>query len=153
METKSYITDAISDEDISGIDILESLFFAYRDFISDPDKILEELDLGRAHHRVLYFVNRHPGLTVAELLETLQITKQSLARVLKQLIEAGHLAQIEGANDRRKRHLYPTRLGREFILKLSVPQSKRIQSAISDLQEPEKDAVRKFLIKMADSSL
>src|SRR6201988_2215823 len=86
-------------------DLIELLFFAYRDFIGDPDDVLVKLGFGRAHHRVLHFVNRNPGMKVAELLEILRITKQSLARVLRQLIREGYILQREGANDRRQRLL------------------------------------------------
>src|SRR5437868_2870908 len=89
-------------------DIIELLFFAYRDFISDPDDVLVKLGFGRAHHRVLHFVNRNPGMKVAELLEILKITKQSLARVLRQLIQEGYILQREGAKDRRQRLFYVT---------------------------------------------
>ena len=84
--------------------IIELLFFAYRDFTSDPDQILSQYGFGRAHHRVVHFVNRVPGLTVAELLDVLQITKQSLARVLKQLLDTGHIVQVQGRQDRRQSH-------------------------------------------------
>src|SRR5690242_21672382 len=87
-------------------DVIELLFFAYRDFVGDPDEVLAKLGFGRAHHRVLHFVNRNPGMKVAELLEVLKITKQSLGRVLKQLIDEGYIVQKEGANDRRQRLLY-----------------------------------------------
>src|SRR3977135_937800 len=70
-------------------DLIELLFFAYRDFVSDPDDVLAKLSFGRAHHRVLHFVNRHPGIKVADLLDVLKITKQSLGRVLKQLMDQG----------------------------------------------------------------
>ena len=70
-------------------DLIELLFFAYRDFVGDPDEVLIKLGFGRAHHRVLHFVNRNPGMKVAELLDILKITKQSLGRVLKQLIDDG----------------------------------------------------------------
>ena len=89
-------------------DIIELLFFAYRDFIGDPDDALAKFGFGRAHHRVLHFVNRNPGMKVADLLEILKITKQSLGRVLKQLIDQGYVVQKEGANDRRQRLLYVT---------------------------------------------
>src|SRR5262249_60152332 len=79
-------------------DIIELLFFAYRDFIGDPDEVLAKFNFGRAHHRVLHFVNRNPGMKVAELLDILKITKQSLGRVLKQLIDDGYVVQKEGAN-------------------------------------------------------
>ena len=86
-------------------DIIELLFFAYRDFVSDPDEVLAKFGFGRAHHRVLHFVNRNPGMKVAELLDILKITKQSLGRVLKQLVDQGYVLQKEGANDRRQRLL------------------------------------------------
>jgi len=89
-------------------EIIELLFFAYRDFVSDPDQILVKSGFGRAHHRVVHFVNREPGMTVADLLETLQITKQSLARVLKQLIDSGYIRQVAGPEDRRQRKLIAT---------------------------------------------
>ena len=74
-------------------DLIELLFFAYRDFVGDPDEVLAKLGFGRAHHRVLHFVNRNPGMKVAELLDVLKITKQSLGRVLKQLIDEGYMVQ------------------------------------------------------------
>ncbi len=82
-------------------DIIELLFFAYRDFVGDPDEVLSKLAFGRAHHRVLHFVNRNPGMKVADLLEILNITKQSLGRVLKQMVDDGFVVQKEGAQDRR----------------------------------------------------
>ena len=78
-------------------DIIELLFFAYRDFVGDPDHVLEKFGFGRAHHRVLHFINRNPGIKVADLLVILKITKQSLGRVLKQLVDEGYVAQREGA--------------------------------------------------------
>ena len=151
MNSEPNIFDSVTEDDIPGLAILEKLFFAYRDFISDPDKMLDRIGFGRAHHRVLYFVNRKPGLTVAELLDTLRITKQSLARVLKQLIDTGYVAQIEGEADRRKRLLFPTSKGRALILELSAPQSDRIAKALENLNENERIAVAEFLKKMADS--
>ena len=111
-------------------ELIELLFFAYRDFISDPDTILGEIGFGRAHHRVLHFVDRKPGLTVAELLDLLKITKQSLARVLKQLVDAGHVEQRPGPEDRRQRELYLTGRGRALIRHLREPQSRRIMAAL-----------------------
>ena len=95
-------------------DLIELLFFAYRDFVSDPDEVLAKLRFGRAHHRVLHFVNRNPGMKVAELLDVLKITKQSLGRVLKQLIDEGYVLQKEGANDRRQRLLYVSDAARRW---------------------------------------
>ena len=100
-------------------DVIELLFFAYRDFVSDPDDALAKFSFGRAHHRVLHFVNRNPGMKVAELLDILKITKQSLGRVLKQLIDQGYVLQKEGASDRRQRLLYVTPKGEALAMKLA----------------------------------
>lgn len=120
----------LSATEVAELEHIEALFFAYRDFTADADKILESLNFGRAHHRVLFFVNRSPGMTVAELLDILKITKQSLARVLKQLVDSGYVTQLTGSSDRRQRLLYPTRKGRKLILELSAPQSRRIMRAL-----------------------
>lgn len=127
---------------------IELFFFAYRDFVSDPDAILSKIGMGRAHHRVVYFVCRQPGMMVTDLLETLQITKQSLARVLKQLIDSGYIRQMAGAKDRRQRRLYPTLAGRELALALSQPQSCRISKAMDDLTPAQKEGVISFLKAM-----
>jgi DNA-binding MarR family transcriptional regulator len=129
-------------------EIIELLFFAYRDFISDPDAILEKKEFGRAHHRVLHFVNRNPGMTVADLLDMLKITKQSLARVLKQLIDSGYIAQVEGTEDRRQRHLYPTSAGRALALDLAGPQSRRIGRAFAKAGPEMREDVVRFLAGM-----
>jgi len=131
---------------------IELFFFAYRDFTSDPDAILEQLDMGRAHHRVVYFVCRQPGMTVADLLDILQITKQSLARVLKQLIDGGYIRQMAGPEDRRQRRLYPTLSGRELALALSDPQSRRIAAATKGMSAAEKETIRRFLTGMRQKS-
>jgi DNA-binding MarR family transcriptional regulator len=136
------------DESKIDFETIELFFFAYRDFVSDPDAILSNIDMGRAHHRVVYFVCRHPGMMVADLLDTLQITKQSLARVLKQLIDSGYIRQMAGAKDRRQRRLYPTLAGRELALALSEPQSRRICSAMQDLTPEQKSGVLSFLRAM-----
>mgnify|MGYP001431429034 CR=1 FL=1 len=133
--------------------IIELLFFAYRDFTSDPDAILAELGFGRAHHRVVHFVNRMPGLTVAELLDVLKITKQSLARVLKQLIDTGHIVQVQGLRDRRQRELYPTEKGRALALALAQPQSRRIRDALAGTAPDARAAVERFLRGMVNPEL
>ena len=135
-----------------GIDfeLIENFFFAYRDFTGDADTILERLDFGRAHHRVLHFVNRKPGLNVAELLDILKITKQSLARVLKQLIDSGYIAQVTGPVDKRQRELYPTNKGRELALQLASPQSRRIADALIKAGEGSRATIEVFLKSMAD---
>jgi DNA-binding MarR family transcriptional regulator len=146
------IRTAVTDEDGIDFAIIELLFFAYRDFTSDPDQILADYGFGRAHHRVLHFVNRRPGLTVAELLDVLQITKQSLARVLKQLIDTGHIVQLQGPRDRRQRELYPTEKGRALALALARPQSRRIRAALQD-SGGERAAVERFLKAMVNPEL
>ena len=110
-------------------DLIELLFFAYRDFVADPDRILAEYGFGRAHHRVLHFVDRHPGLTIAELLDILRITKQSLNRVLKELIEQGYIAQRTGTSDRRHRLLTCTPQGRALAQRLAGVQGERVRRA------------------------
>jgi DNA-binding MarR family transcriptional regulator len=129
-------------------DIIELLFFAYRDFIGDPDDVLAKFGFGRAHHRVLHFVNRNPGMKVAELLEILKITKQSLGRVLKQLIDEGYVIQKEGANDRRQRLLYVTPKGESLAMKLAGLQTARIARALSELGPNAHEAACRFLTAM-----
>jgi DNA-binding MarR family transcriptional regulator len=140
----------MSDEEGIDFAIIELLFFAYRDFTSDPDQILAQYGFGRAHHRVVHFVNRRPGLTVAELLDVLKITKQSLARVLKQLIDTGHIVQVQGPRDRRQRELYPTAKGRALSLALAAPQSRRIARALEESEAADRAAVERFLRNMVN---
>ncbi|MCC2104389.1 MAG: MarR family transcriptional regulator, partial [Hyphomicrobiales bacterium] len=110
-------------------DLIELLFFAYRDFVGDADRLLESYKFGRAHHRVLHFVSRHPGLTIAELLDILKITKQSLSRVLKELLDQNFVEARAGVADRRQRHLFPTGKGRKLALDLAHLQSRRFSRA------------------------
>jgi DNA-binding MarR family transcriptional regulator len=133
-------------------EIIELLFFAYRDFTSDPDVILEKRGFGRAHHRVLHFVDREPGMTVADLLDTLKITKQSLARVLKQLIDSGYIHQIAGPEDRRQRKLYTTKEGKALAKALAEPQSRRIAEAIAESGPGAREIVTRFLASMKNKS-
>ena len=131
-------------------DIIELLFFAYRDFVGDADHELEAFGFGRAHHRVLHFVRRYPGLKVADLLDVLRITKQSLGRVLKQLIDQGYVLQKEGANDRRQRLLFVTPKGEGLALKLAGLQSARIARALSELGPNAHEAACRFLVALID---
>jgi DNA-binding MarR family transcriptional regulator len=132
-------------------DIIELLFFAYRDFVSDPDDVLRNFGFGRAHHRVLHFVNRHPGMKVADLLDVLKITKQSLGRVLKQLVDQGYVVQKEGAQDRRQRLLFVTAKGETLALKLAGLQTQRINRAFAELGPGAHEAARRFLTAMIDA--
>jgi DNA-binding MarR family transcriptional regulator len=131
-------------------DLIELLFFAYRDFVSDPDEVLARFAFGRAHHRVLHFVNRNPGMKVADLLVVLKITKQSLGRVLKQLIEEGYVVQKEGENDRRQRLLYVTAKGEALAMKLAGLQTARIARALAELGPGAQEAAGRFLAAMLD---
>jgi DNA-binding MarR family transcriptional regulator len=132
-------------------DVIELLFFAYRDFIGDPDDALAKFGFGRAHHRVLHFVNRNPGMKVAELLDILKITKQSLGRVLKQLIDQGYVVQKEGANDRRQRLLYVTPKGESLAMKLAGLQTVRVARALAELGPNAHEAACRFLAAMINA--
>jgi DNA-binding MarR family transcriptional regulator len=132
-------------------DIIELLFFAYRDFVGEPDGVLAKFAFGRAHHRVLHFVNRNPGMKVAELLDILKITKQSLARVLKQLVDQGYIAQKEGAHDRRQRLLFVTPKGEALAMSLAGSQTKRVAAALVQLGPGAHEVARRFLLAMVNS--
>jgi len=110
----------------------ELMFFGYRSFTQDPDLILTERGYGRAHHRALHFIGRQPGVSVAGLLEILGVTKQSLARVLKPLIDDGLVEQRIGETDRRQRLLYLTQVGVTFEERLSAPQRARLTRAFRE---------------------
>ncbi len=131
-------------------DIIELLFFAYRDFVGDADHELEAFGFGRAHHRVLHFVHRYPGLKVADLLDVLRITKQSLGRVLKQLLDEGYIIQKTGNNDRRQRLLYATPKGEALVAKLAGLQTDRINRATAEIGPAGTETVRQFLRAMID---
>jgi DNA-binding MarR family transcriptional regulator len=136
---------------IPGADLIaciELFYFAYRDFTCDPDTILEQYGFGRAHHRVLHFVHRNPGLKVAELLDILKITKQSLARVLKQLVDEGFIIQRAGNEDRRERRLYLSAKGTRLTDKLTQIQAKRIETALAKLGPGADTVAKNFLFAM-----
>jgi DNA-binding MarR family transcriptional regulator len=122
------------------------LFFAYRDFTAEPDAILAKYGFGRAHHRVIHFVGRHPQMTVGELLDLLRITKQSLSRVLSQLVQQGFIIQRQGPQDRRQRLLELTAEGRELERQLSAPQRSRIASAYNQSGPRAVEGFRKVLL-------
>jgi DNA-binding MarR family transcriptional regulator len=150
-ETKSAASSSSSQLHEPLWDLIELLFFAYRDFVGDPDEVLSKLSFGRAHHRVLHFVNRNPGMKVAELLDILRITKQSLGRVLKQLIDQGYILQREGAQDRRQRLLYVTPKGEQLALKLATLQTERLSRALAELGPGAHEAARRFLAAVIDT--
>lgn len=130
------------------VTFVELLFFAYRDFTREADVVLAEFGLGRAHHRVLHFVNRSPGLKVAELLDILKITKQSLARVLKELVDQGWIVQHEGVNDRRQRLLHTSDKGKALAHRLDHLQATRVDQALKASGATNSDAVAGFLLAM-----
>ena len=138
--------DAEPSDDMEFVKHIELLFFAYRDFTGEPDALLDDFGFGRAHHRVLHFVHRNPGLRVADLLDILKITKQSLARVLKQLIDDGFITQEAGVTDRRERLLYVTPQGRSLANQLLELQSKRIKNAMADAGPNAEAVVANFLL-------
>jgi DNA-binding MarR family transcriptional regulator len=129
---------------------VELLFFAYRDFTSDPDAVLQEYGFGRAHHRVLHFVSRQPGLRVADLLVILKITKQSLGPVLKQLVDRDFVMQTTGDADRRERRLHLTSAGRELADSLRALQTARVAEALAHAGSTSSasSAARAFLVGM-----
>ena len=129
---------------------IEAMFFAYRGFTADPDRILDEHGYGRAHHRAIHFINRTPGLTVNSLLEILGVTKQSLNRVLRTLIEKELVDSRVGRQDRRERRLYLTKAGIELEAKLSEAQSKRMRNAFKAAGPQAVTGFRQVLEAMMD---
>jgi DNA-binding MarR family transcriptional regulator len=132
------------------LEFAELLFFAYRDFTRDPDAILKDFGFGRAHHRVLHFVNRHSGLRVADLLDILTITKQSLSRVLGQLVRDGFVTQTQGPTDRRQRLLNLTPKGEELERRLSENQRALIARAYREAGAEAVEGFRKVLLGMIE---
>ncbi len=133
-------------------DLIELFYFAYRDFVGDADRLLEAYGFGRAHHRVLHFVSRQPGLTIASLLEILRITKQSLNRVLKELIAQNFIDARAGAVDRRHRQLYVTSEGEKLARELARVQTKRFVGAMERLGPFGKNHAVEFLLAMIEPS-
>jgi DNA-binding MarR family transcriptional regulator len=143
--------------DTTLLPLVEMLFFAYRDFTGEADAVLENYGLGRAHHRVLHFVSRRSGIRVADLLELLKITKQSLGRVLRKLVADGWIEQSTGADDRRERHLKLTARGQTLTSELIGLQTRRIGAALKELEAhgftgaAPQDHVRGFLFALIAS--
>jgi DNA-binding MarR family transcriptional regulator len=129
---------------------IELLFFAYRDFTAEPDLLLEEQGLGRAHLRVIYFIGRHPGITVSELLAILGITKQSLARVLNQLVAEGFVVQTKGVRDRRQRLLELTPKGVALERQLTERQRQRVAHAYREAGPLAVEGFRKVMVELID---
>lgn len=151
-QAKSHPSEPTGGDDPATVpyELIELLFFAYRDFVSDPDRILADYGFGRAHHRVLHFVERRPGLTIAELLDILQITKQSLNRVLKELVETGFVEQRTGVQDKRQRHLHTTPAGKELALRLAQLQARRVNGALKGITAEGTRTVARYLAGLID---
>ncbi len=124
---------------------IELLFFAYRDFTAESDAMLARYGFGRAHHRVIYFVGRHPHMSVSELLGILRITKQSLSRVLGQLVRQGFILQKPGRSDRRQRLLELTEKGTALERELSEMQRQRIAKAYREAGAQAAEGFRKVM--------
>jgi DNA-binding MarR family transcriptional regulator len=144
-DIKSHPEAVLPDEDAVR-DGIELLFFAYRDFTADPDAVLAGYGFGRAHHRVIHFVGRHPQITVRELLAILRITKQSLGRVLGELVEQGFVVQQPGTQDRRQRLLELTARGRALEREVSAPQRARVAAAYRLAGASAVEGFRKVLL-------
>jgi len=138
------------DRDAPMYDLIELFYFAYRDFVGDADRLLEAYGFGRAHHRVVHFVSRNPGLTIAALLDILHITKQSLNRVLKELIAEGFIEARAGAVDRRHRELYATVKGEDLALQLSLAQTRRFERVLDRVGVEGRRHAIAFLLAMVD---
>ena len=132
---------------------IEAMFFAYRGFTADPDRILATMAYGRAHHRAIHFINRAPGTTVTNLLELLGVTKQSLNRVLRTLIEDGLVESRVGASDKRERHLYLTEAGRALEARLSDAQRARMRTAFRAAGPEAVAGFRQVLEAMMDPEM
>jgi DNA-binding MarR family transcriptional regulator len=132
-------------------ELIELLFFAYRDFVGEADRLLESYGFGRAHHRVLHFVNRHPGLTIAALLDILRITKQSLNRVLKELVAKNFIEARAGATDRRHRQLYATETGERLAHDIARLQTRRFATALEEVGPGARETATRFLQAMIDA--
>ena len=130
---------------------IELMFFAYRDFTSEADSVLAEKNMGRAHHRAIYFIGRHPGITVSDLLIILCITKQSLSRVLSGLMNNGYVIQKLGETDRRQRLLYLTEKGNALESRLTSVQGRRFAAAYREAGVDAVDGFRRVLRGLLDS--
>ena len=129
---------------------IEMMFFSYRDFTGEADAILAEQDMGRAHHRAIYFIGRHPGITVSDLLGILNITKQSLSRVLSGLMKNGFVSQKTGVTDRRQRLLYLTESGVELETRLTTLQGRRFAAAYREAGAEAVDGFQQVLRGLMD---
>lgn len=138
--------------DALAFDLIERMFFGYRDFVGVADAALAQTGYGRAHHRVLHFVDRNPGLTVGELLAILKVTKQGVARVLRTLVEDGLIEATPGPLDRREKRLATTQAGRDLARHLARLQTARIEAALEGLPPEGREIVARFLAGLVDEA-
>ena len=129
--------------------IIELVFFSYRDFTAGPDQVLEKLNFGRAHHRVIYFVGKKDKITIKELLGVLKITKQSLSRVLNQLVKEGFIVVSTGL-DKRTKNLSLTSSGLSLENELSTIQIQKIKKVINNFNQEDIDGFKKILFEMIE---
>ena len=162
-ETRSAVSGCLDPRPPAGSNLLflreeqmrlaqDMLFFAYRDFTGAADVILDELGLGRAHHRALHFIGRSPGMTVGDLLAILRITKQSLARVLTALVDQGYVAQLPGRSDRRQRLLSLTDTGQVLERRLFESQRERLAVAYREAGGPAVEGFRRVMRGVMDAA-
>ena len=130
--------------------IIELIFFSYRDFTGGPDEILEKLNFGRAHHRVIYFVGKKKNITIKDLLKVLKITKQSLSRVLNQLVKEGYINVSTGL-DKRTKILLLTNNGYSLEKKLSLIQTNKIKTTLSNFNEDDINSFKQILFEMIET--
>ena len=146
--TPATIPPFVRDDDLR--QSIELLFFAYRDFTGEADQMLVAVGFGRAHHRAIYFIGRNPGITVGGLLRILKITKQSLSRVLRELIDGGYVSQDTGRNDRRQRLLALTAKGEELERELTGRQRARFARAFGEAGADAMAGFRRVMLGMLD---
>jgi len=146
------VKNSDADAEPLAFDLIERMFFGYRDFVGVADAALAETGYGRAHHRVLHFVDRNPGLTVGELLAILKVTKQGVARVLRTLVEDGLVEATPGPLDRREKRLATTEAGHDLVRHLARLQTARIEAALEGLPADARDTVARFLAGLVDDA-
>ncbi|WMS43677.1 MarR family transcriptional regulator [Acuticoccus sp. MNP-M23] len=138
------------DSEPLALDLIERMFFGYRDFVGVADELLATIGYGRAHHRVLHFVDRNPGLTVGDLLGILKVTKQGVARVLKTLVDDGFITVRQGVADRREKCLATTAKGHDLARTITAIQTEKIHAALEAAGPANRDAIAMFLAALVD---
>ncbi|MEM6762424.1 MAG: MarR family transcriptional regulator [Pseudomonadota bacterium] len=151
VDLKKLQTSHAQEEDPFAYDLIERMFFGYRDFVGVADEALHQTGYGRAHHRVLHFVDRHPGLTVGALLKILKVTKQGVSRVLKTLVDDG-LITVTPGSDRREKCLSTTAEGHTLARHLAEVQTTRIEAAMAAAGADNREIIAAFLAGLVDQN-